>query len=105
MDEKSIKLTWTPAGVAGIWLAAHVPTASREQQVQLGHLVEEMWRTGLKASLEHAIVAIGGCPTVGAGKARLEAMLDEIKQEQRVQDHKIDYDLSSCCDTPESSSE
>lgn len=67
-----------------MWLVTHMPTASREQQVQLGILVEEMWKQGLITSLKHAIVALKDCPTVSAAEAKLEAMIDELKHLENV---------------------
>jgi hypothetical protein len=93
MDEKRIKyptekpafgITWTPQGVAGMWLRANIPDSSREDQLNLGILVEEMWKQGLRTSLEHAIVALKDCPTVSAAEAKLEAMLDELKHAENV---------------------
>lgn len=84
MDEKSIKITWTPEGVAGIWLAANMPSASREDQIALGKLLQTTWYGAVREALTGAIREVGDCPTVSAAQAKMEAMMDEVKQAERA---------------------
>jgi hypothetical protein len=85
MDEKSIKITWTPEGVAGIWLVANMPSASKETQIALGKLLQDTWYSAVREALKGVIGEVNDCPTVSAVQAKMEAMLDEVKQVERVQ--------------------
>ncbi len=84
MDEKGIKITWTAEGVAAVWLMANMPDASREKQIALGELLQTTWYSAVGQSLTGVIEAIGDCPTVSAAQAKMEAMLDEVKQAERA---------------------
>ena len=95
MDEEGIKITWTPEGVAGVWLASNIPDAGREQQVALGKIINQTWNDAIIKTLEYTMGELGDCPTVSAVEAKLQAMMDEIKHQQRVEKREeegVDFD-------------
>ncbi len=94
MDEKGIKLTWTPEGVAGIWLAANMPSSSREDQIALGNLLQTTWTSAVRQAIAGAIGEIGNCPTVSAAQAKMEAMIDELKHMENIKrrEEAVDFD-------------
>ena len=84
MDEKGIKISWTPEGVAGVWLASNIPSASRGTQEALGKLLQTIWYGAVREALNGVIREVNDCPTVSAAQAKMEAMLDEVKQVERA---------------------
>jgi hypothetical protein len=80
MDEESVEKfspMCTSEGVAGLWLAQHIPTSGREMQVSLGVVIDAMIAEGFRKGLLDAIKALEETPTTGAAIASLEA--DVIK--------------------------
>lgn len=84
MDEKGIKISWTPEGVAAVWMIANMPDASRENQIALGKLLQTIWYGAVREALTGVIGEVSDCPTVSAAQAKMEAMLDEVKQAERA---------------------
>jgi hypothetical protein len=97
MDEESVKkfsLMCTSEGVAGMWLAQHIPTSGRDMQVSLGVVIDAMLAEGMRKGKIDAIKALEQTPTVGAGIASLEADIIELNRAiDKKRDEGIDFDV------------
>jgi len=83
MDEESVETftpTITPEGIAGLWLAQHIPTSDREIQVSLGKVIVAMQAEGMRKGKIAAIEELEKSPTVSAAIASLEADIIKLNR-------------------------
>jgi len=84
----------TSEGVAGLWLAQHIPTADRTMQISLGVLIDAMLAEGMRKSKVEAIRALKETPTMGAALASLEADIIELERVIRLKnEHGVYFDV------------
>jgi hypothetical protein len=69
-----------PEGIAGLWLAHHVPSADREMQVSLGAVFESVIAEGMAKGIKNAMATMEKTPEVGAALASMEADLIELRR-------------------------
>ena len=82
MDEKVEKFSpiAIPDGIAGLWLAQHIPDSDRQIQLSLGKLIEAMLAEGMRQGTIAAIETLGKSPTIGSAMASLEADMIKINR-------------------------
>lgn len=82
MDEDVEKFSpmITSEGIAGLWLAQHVPTSDRSIQISLGVVIDAMLAEGMRKGKVEAIKALGETPTASAAIALLEADIIELNR-------------------------
>jgi len=79
-DVTKFKANAIPDGIAGLWLAQHIPDSDRKIQLSLGKLITAMIAEGMRKGTVAAIVTLGKSPTVGAAQASLEADIIKINR-------------------------
>lgn len=84
----------TSEGIAGMWLAQHIPTSDRTMQISLGVLIDAMLAEGMRKSKIEAINALKETPTMGAALASLEADIIELERVIRLKnEHGVYFDV------------
>ena len=77
-------ITFTPAGVAGIWLRAHHPNAGEADIASLASIIQGIYLDGMTNGMRRATEVIDESPTLSAARATLEADIEEVIRRAKV---------------------
>ena len=98
MDGQSVSekfgITFTPSGIAAMWLRGHASNCGQDEIESLGKLIEGIYHDGMKKGIEHALDVVAVSPTPSAAQATLEADIVDLKREARVDENALDFDLT-----------
>lgn len=93
VSQDKLSLTFTPKGVAAIWLRAHFPSAEQADIDDLATVIGAIYFDGVKHGINHSRKVMSQSPTMSAADATLEADRDELVREHKPKDE-LDFDPS-----------
>lgn len=76
-------LSFTPSGIAAMWLRGHAPDAGEKEIASLAKLMEGLYLDGMKAGFEESIRVTKISPTTSAVEATLEAEIVDLKRHSK----------------------